>query len=182
MGPAPAKPTLEALQELDEEATLAGVVGVGTPPRQTTAVGAGMGTPSRTATPLAPRHSPHIRREVIAEVHLLIDDLEEDSRTWMAARPSWVRGHLFDAGQAGAHTGARIFGASTPVGLPGHGGDHRGHDRRLPDARRDSGQDLAGDAATTAKYQNPVPIADLVATNADYVRRKVPHGEGWRAF
>ena len=43
MGPAPAKPTLEALEELDEEGTLAGVVGVGTPPRQTTAVKAGMG-------------------------------------------------------------------------------------------------------------------------------------------
>ena len=90
MGPAPAKPSLEHLQELDEEAHWQ--------------ASWALQHPLATPPPIEPaweillelrrawKHDlVRIRREIIAEVHLLIDDLDEESRTWLAARPSWVR-------------------------------------------------------------------------------------------
>ena len=131
MGPAPAKPSLEHLQELDEEARWQ--------------ASWALQHPLATPPPIEPaweillelrrawKHDlVRIRREIIAEVHLLIDDLDEESRTWLAARPSWVR-----ATYSGTDAGTGVPGTSSPAELPGPHGVDRGHDRRIPDARRD---------------------------------------------
>ena len=171
MGPAPAKPTLEALQELDEEAHWQGSWA--------------LEHPLAKPPPLEPawerllelrrrwRHDiVRIRREVLAEVHLLIDDLEEESRSWMAARPSWVRATYSTPDKPAPTRVLAFLELLRRLGYP----DMAAITEDMTDGFQMLGEIRPGPGwrrREDGKYQNPVPIADLVATNADYVRRKV---------
>ena len=171
MGPAPAKPTLEALQELDEEAHWQ--------------ASWALEHPLAKPPPLEPawerllelrrrwRHDiVRIRREVLAEVHLLIDDLEEDSRSWMAARPSWVRATYSTPDKPAPTRVLAFLELLRRLGYP----DMAAITEDMTDGFQMLGEIRPGPGwrrREDGKYQNPVPIADLVATNADYVRRKV---------
>ena len=171
MGPAPAKPTLEALQELDEEAHWQ--------------ASWALEHPLAKPPPLEPawerllelrrrwRHDiVRIRREVLAEVHLLIDDLEEESRSWMAARPSWVRATYSTPDKPAPTRVLAFLELLRRLGYP----DMAAITEDMTDGFQMLGEIRPGPGwrrREDGKYQNPVPIADLVATNADYVRRKV---------
>ena len=171
MGPAPAKPTMAALQELDEEAHWQ--------------ASWALEHPLAKPPPLEPawelllelrrrwRHDlVRIRREVLAEVHLLIDDLEEESRTWMAARPSWVRATYSTPDKPAPTRVLAFLELLRRLGYP----DLTALTEDMTDGFQMLGEIRPGPGwrgREDGKYQNPIPVADLVATNADYVRRKV---------
>ncbi|CAE7863082.1 eIF3-S7, partial [Symbiodinium necroappetens] len=166
--PAPAKPSLAALQELDEDAHW----------RASWALKHPLATPP----PLEPawelllelrrRHDlVRIRREVVAEVHLLIDDLDEESRTWMAARSSWVRATYSTPDKPAPTRVLAFLELLRRLNYP----DLTALTEDMTDGFQMLGEIRPGPGwrrREDGKYQNPVPIADLIATNADYVRRK----------
>ncbi|CAE7346880.1 unnamed protein product, partial [Symbiodinium sp. KB8] len=171
MGPAPAKPTMAALQELDEEAHWQ--------------ASWALEHPLAKPPPLEPawelllelrrrwRHDlVRIRREVLAEVHLLIDDLEEDSRTWMAARPSWIRATYSTPDKPAPTRVLAFLELLRRLGYP----DLTALTEDMTDGFQMLGEIRPGPGwrrREDGKYQNPILVADLVASNADYVRRKV---------
>ncbi|OLP91089.1 hypothetical protein AK812_SmicGene27264 [Symbiodinium microadriaticum] len=99
------------------------------------------------AAPLAARPGSRTT-EVIAEVHMLIDDLDDDTPGPGWRHDSWVRA-TYSTPDKPAPTQVLAF---------------------LELLRRLNYPDLT---ALTEDMTNPVPIADLIATNAEYVRRKV---------
>ena len=170
MGPAPAKPTLTALQELDEEAHWQ--------------ASWALEHPLARPPPLEPawelllsmrrrwRHDiVRIRREVLAEVHLLIADLEDDSRPWMAARPSWVRA-TYSTPDKPAPT--QVLAFLELLGYP----DLAALTEDMTDGFQMLGEIRPGPGwrrRDDGKYQNPVPQRRLCAQEG-------AHGEGRRAL
>ena len=171
MGPAPAKPSLEHLQELDEEAHWQ--------------ASWALQHPLATPPPIEPaweillelrrawKHDlVRIRREIIAEVHLLIDDLDEESRTWLAARPSWVRATYSTPDKPAPTQVLAFLELLRRLNYP----DLTALTEDMTDGFQMLGEIRPGPGwrpRDDGKCQNPVPIDDLIATNAAYVRRKV---------